>query len=64
MPKKNALPAHPAQEPAKKKRDFLDDESDDDDAHPVSALEQPKLRVNESFAKRLEVRRRKEKKKH
>ena len=56
MPKKNALLAPPPAE--KKKRDFLDDESDDDDAQPVSALEQqqPKLRVNESFATRLEVR--------
>lgn len=60
MPKKTAAPP-PPQEPAKKKRDFLDDdESDDDDARPVSALEQPKLRVNESFAKRLEVRMKKE----
>lgn len=48
--KKNALPA-----PPQKKRDFLD-ESDDEDAQPVSALGQ--LRVNEGFAKRLEVRRR------
>lgn len=50
--RKNALPA-----PPQKKRDFLD-ESDDEDAQPVSALGQPELRVNEGFAKRLEVRRR------
>ena len=42
---------------AKKKRDFLDeDDESDDDGLPVAALEQPKLRVNEGFAKRLEVR--------
>ena len=60
MLKKSALPAPPPQEQAKKKRDFLD-ESDDDDAQPIAALEQPKLRVNEGFAKRLEVRRRRKK---
>ena len=50
--------------PQEKKRDFLDESDDDDDAQqPVAALEQqqqPKLRVNEGFAKRLEVRKKEE----
>jgi len=48
---------------AKKRVDFLDDDDDDDDneqQHQHDASE-PVLRVNEGFAKRLEVRERREK---
>jgi hypothetical protein len=55
MPKeKNALP--PPAPQAAKKRDFLDDESDEDDLPVSLEAAAPKLRVNEGFARKLEVR--------
>lgn len=56
MPKKKEAPAAAV---AEKRVDFLDDDDDDDEKHnDLSLGKAPILRVNEGFAKRLEVRER------
>ena len=62
MLKKNALPPSPPAPQAAKKCDFLDDDESDEDEQPVileAGAAAPKLRVNEGFAKKLEVKKQK-----